>query len=240
MSTASIVVFARHGVAALRETLHAPARDRGCAARGRGPRQRLRRAARHLPEPRVLPPRHHGYVLDRAADDEAHCRVDRAFHLVQRRLPRAPRRRALVHAGLAGEGGRGARRRPRHRVALAARAGARAAPARAPAQADRQAGAVWTSRPDAVSSTRRDLFAAPRATPSGRAGRRVLPAPARAQAGRHDDRLPGRAGRAAALGSRRRCAPAARGRRRPPAARGADRLHAPPAADPTSSATTSS
>lgn len=81
MSTASIVVFAQHGAAALRETLYA-----------------LRETAGHPHETVVLAGdcdeqlaiylnREYfrgniaGYVLDHAAADLAPCRVDRAFHL---------------------------------------------------------------------------------------------------------------------------------------------------------------
>ena len=81
VSTASIVVFAQHGAAALRETLHA-----------------LRETAGHPYEVVVLASdcdeqlaiylnREYfrrniaGYVLDHTAADLAPCRVDRAFHL---------------------------------------------------------------------------------------------------------------------------------------------------------------
>jgi hypothetical protein len=81
VSTASIVVFAQHGAASLRETLHA-----------------LRESAGHAHETVVLASdcdeqlaiylnREYfrgniaGYVLDHAAGDHAPCHVDRAFHL---------------------------------------------------------------------------------------------------------------------------------------------------------------
>lgn len=82
MSTASIVVFALHGAAPLRETLHALRETAGC------PYEVVVLASDCDEQLAIYLSREYfrrnitGYVLDRAADDESHCRVDRAFHLV--------------------------------------------------------------------------------------------------------------------------------------------------------------
>ena len=82
MSTASIVVFAQHGVAPLRATLHTLRETAGA------PHEVVVFAGRCDEQVAIYLSREYfrrhitGYVLDGSAPGGAHCRLDHAFHLV--------------------------------------------------------------------------------------------------------------------------------------------------------------